>query len=131
MTATVANFINRHQDEIDSDDFVALFLHARGELTNKSSQELFEVLSEVFGEEEIGKQREGALRFILTMVFDDFDPEYTYTFANFIKYVLSNELLGYTPEFIEEYITQNAEEFDIEIYTLPTSGLRKIRKIQK
>ena len=128
MNALIAQFINEHEDEIDTNDFFSLFTSAHNELSNHDCEELFIDLIEVFDTDWVMKQREAAFRFILTYACDDLDPSHSYTFRDLAS-ELGNNFIGYDFDTFCEYVRQNQAEFDIEVYSIGPGRYEKIKKV--
>ena len=129
MNSKVAAFINNHEEEIDSDDFHSVFTSAYNELDNKETRELFYILADTFGEEEIKKQRETALYFIVSMIVDDFDPKLSYSFGYIYGRLMHENILGLKSTEFAKYLDENTEEFNLEEKTVNGVSSYRIRKV--
>lgn len=113
MNSRVATFINNHEEEIDSNDFHSVFTAAYNELNNDDTKVLYLDLCDTFGDEFISKQRETALYFVLTMVFDDVPSGAGYAFGDLLEQVLHRNSLGLKETELMNYIADNLYEFDL------------------
>lgn len=115
MNSKVADFINSHEEEIDTNDFHSVFTAAFNELNNDDTQEVFRIFSDTFDKEDIAKQRETALYFILSKIAEDMDPERRYSFAYIYATLMHLNILGLNSAQFSKYLRQNASDFDLDV----------------
>ena len=94
MNSRVANFINSHEEEIDSNDFHSVFTAAHNELNNDDTKVLYLDLCDTFGDELISKQRETALYFIVSMIVEDMEFTKRYIFSYIYETLMHYNILG-------------------------------------
>ena len=113
MNSRVANFINSHEAEIDTNDFHAVFTAAHNELNNNDTKVLFLDLSDTFDPSMIQKQRETALYFIVSMIVEDMDFTKGYTFSYIYETLMHYNILGLKSTEFMNYLADNLEEFGL------------------
>ena len=113
MNGRVANFINSHEEEIDTNDFHAVFTAAHNELNNDDTKVLFLDLSDTFDPVMIQKQRETALYFLVSMIVEDMDFTRRYTFSYIYETLMHYNILGLKPTEFVNYLADNLEEFGL------------------
>ena len=128
MNFRVAQFINEHEEDINNGDFFVVYTDAHSQLENHDVGELTIALVSVFDEDKILSSREAALRFILMHATDDMDLNYIYTYLLFKKKIMYNNTLGLGTDYMEEYLFQNANEFDIKCWFSGYGGALLIKK---
>ena len=128
MNFRVAQFINEHDEDINNGDFFVVYTDAHSQLENHDVGELTAALVSVFDEDKILSSREAALRFIVMHATDDMDLATVFTIRSFMKHVMYGNALGLGQDYMEEYLFQNANEFDIECWHGAYGGSLLIKK---
>ena len=121
MTLELETFINKRIDIIDTEQWMQLFLEAYDDLSNEDTAELISVLSQIdIDYKKLLNDRDSALRFILTMIFEDLSPgQY---FPSSLTGQHLKQYLGLSSSEIKKFIYDEAAEWPANIQIVSFSN---------
>ena len=121
MTLELETFINKRMEIIDTEQWMQLFLEAYDDLSNEDTAELISVLSQIdIDSKQLLNSRDSALRFILTMIFEDLSPGQYFPSSLTSQHL--NQYLGLSYSEIKKFIHDEAAEWPDNIQIVSFSN---------